>query len=81
MKKEFKIIADLIEKKSRVLDVGSGDGELMSFILNNISEDVRGIETSNPARSDDLLAISATRTTTTAVSIVLINKYHILFKA
>ena len=46
MKKEFKIIADLIEKNSRVLDVGSGDGELMSFILNNISEDVRGIEIS-----------------------------------
>ena len=46
MKKEFKIIADLIEKNSRVLDVGSGDGELMSFILNNISEDIRGIEIS-----------------------------------
>ena len=46
MKKEFRIIADLIEKNSRVLDVGSGDGELMSFILNNISEDVRGIEIS-----------------------------------
>ena len=46
MKKEFKIIADLIEKNSRVLDVGSGDGELMNFILNNISEDVRGIEIS-----------------------------------
>ena len=38
MKKEFKIIADLIEKNSRVLDVGCGDGELMSFILNNISQ-------------------------------------------
>ena len=46
MKKEFKIIADLIEKNSRVLDVGSGDGELMSFILNNISKDIRGIEIS-----------------------------------
>ncbi len=46
MKKEFKIIADLIEKNSRVLDVGSGDGELMSFIFNNISEDIRGIEIS-----------------------------------
>ena len=46
MKKEFKIIADLIEKNSRVLDVGCGDGELMSFILNNISQDIRGIEIS-----------------------------------
>ena len=26
MKKEFRIIADLIEKNSRVLDVGCGDG-------------------------------------------------------
>ena len=46
MKKEFKIIADLIEKKSRVLDVGCGDGELMSFIFKNITQDVRGIEIS-----------------------------------
>ncbi len=46
MKKEFKIIADLIEKKSRVLDVGCGDGELMSFIYKNITQDVRGIEIS-----------------------------------
>ena len=46
MKKEFRIIADLIEKNSRVLDVGCGDGELMNFILNNISKDIRGIEIS-----------------------------------
>ena len=46
MKKEFKIISNLIEKNSRVLDVGCGDGELMSFVFNNISQDVRGIEIS-----------------------------------
>ncbi len=46
MKKEFKIIADLIEKDSRVLDVGCGDGVLMSYILKNISQDIRGIEIS-----------------------------------
>tara|TARA_Y100000591_G_C21791863_1_gene677016 strand:+ start:164 stop:760 length:597 start_codon:yes stop_codon:yes gene_type:complete len=46
MKKEFKIIADLVGKNSRVLDVGCGDGELMSFILNNISHNIRGIEIS-----------------------------------
>ena len=46
MKKEFKIIADLIEKDSRILDVGCGDGELMSYILKNISQDIRGIEIS-----------------------------------
>ena len=46
MKKEFKIISDLILKNSRVLDVGCGDGELMSFIYKNITKDVRGIEIS-----------------------------------
>tara|TARA_B100000073_G_C23562243_1_gene504610 strand:- start:158 stop:754 length:597 start_codon:yes stop_codon:yes gene_type:complete len=46
MKKEFRIIAELIEKNSRVLDVGCGDGELMNFILKNISNDIRGIEIS-----------------------------------
>ena len=34
MKKEFRIIADLVERDSSVLDVGCGDGELMNFILN-----------------------------------------------
>ena len=46
MKKEFRIIADLVERNSSVLDVGCGDGELMNFILNNISDDIRGIEIS-----------------------------------
>ena len=46
MKKEFKIISNLVEKNSRVLDVGCGDGELMNYILNNISHDIRGIEIS-----------------------------------
>ena len=46
MKKEFKIIASLVKKDTRVLDVGCGDGELMSFIFNNISQDIRGIEIS-----------------------------------
>ena len=46
MKKEFKIISDLILKNSRVLDVGCGVGELMSFFYKNITKDVRGIEIS-----------------------------------
>ena len=46
MKKEFKIISDLILRKSRVLDVGCGDGELMSFLFKNITQDIRGIEIS-----------------------------------
>ena len=46
MKLEFKIIAELIEKKTRVLDVGCGDGTLMEFLQNNKKIDIRGIEIS-----------------------------------
>ena len=46
MKQEFKIIADLIEKKTRVLDVGCGDGTLMEFLQNTKEIDIRGIEIS-----------------------------------
>ena len=46
MKKEFNTIASLIEKKSKVLDVGCGDGELMKYISENITNDIRGLEIS-----------------------------------
>ena len=46
MKQEFKIIADLIESNTRVLDVGCGDGTLMEFLQNNKKLDIRGIEIS-----------------------------------
>ena len=46
MKQEFKIIADLIESNTRVLDVGCGDGTLMEFLKDNKEIDVRGIEIS-----------------------------------
>ena len=46
MKPEFKIIADLIENNTRVLDVGCGDGTLMEFLKNNKKIDIRGIEIS-----------------------------------
>ena len=46
MKQEFKIISDLIEKNTRVLDVGCGDGTLMQFLQNNKQIDIRGIEIS-----------------------------------
>ena len=32
MKNEFKVIADLIERNTRVLDVGCADGVLMEFL-------------------------------------------------
>ena len=46
MKKEFNTIANLVEKKSKVLDVGCGDGELMKYINENITNDIRGLEIS-----------------------------------
>ena len=46
MKTEFKLIADLIEANTRVLDVGCGDGTLMRFLKNNKEIDIRGIEIS-----------------------------------
>ena len=46
MKQEFKIIADLIKKRTKVLDVGCGDGTLMEFLKNNKEINIRGIEIS-----------------------------------
>ena len=46
MKLEFKIIANLIKKNTRVLDVGCGDGTLMEFLKDNNKIDIRGIEIS-----------------------------------
>ena len=46
MKSEFKIIADLIETKSRVIDVGCDEGILMEFLKKNKNVDIRGIEIS-----------------------------------
>jgi methionine biosynthesis protein MetW len=46
MKNEFKVIADLIEKDKRVLDVGCADGTLMKFLKDNKNIDIRGLEIS-----------------------------------
>ena len=46
MKTEYKIIADMIEKNSSVLDVGCDDGTLMEFLKLNKNTNVRGIEIS-----------------------------------
>ena len=46
MKSEFKIIADIIPEKTRVLDVGCDDGSLMEFLKNVKNVDIRGIEIS-----------------------------------
>ena len=46
MKNEFKVIADLVEKNTRVLDVGCADGVLMEFLRDNKNIDIRGLEIS-----------------------------------
>ena len=46
MKSEYKIIADIIEEKTRVLDVGCDEGILMEFLKKNKNVDIRGIEIS-----------------------------------
>ena len=46
MKEEFKVISKFIEEKSRVLDVGCGDGILMEFLSKNKVVDIRGLEIS-----------------------------------
>ena len=44
MKKEFKVIADLLPNNMRVLDVGCGDGALMDFLVKEKNIEVRGLE-------------------------------------
>ena len=44
MKKEFKVIAQIIQNNKRVLDVGCGDGTLMEYLKLNQRNDVRGLE-------------------------------------
>ena len=46
MKPEFKIISNLINENSQVLDVGCGDGVLMEFLVKEKKVNIRGIEIS-----------------------------------
>ncbi|WP_062016634.1 methionine biosynthesis protein MetW [Aureimonas sp. AU4] len=45
---DLKLIADLIDRGSRVLDVGCGDGSLMVMLETRRGVDARGIELSQP---------------------------------
>ena len=44
MKKEFKVIVDLLPKNVRVLDVGCGDGSLMNLLIKEKNIEARGLE-------------------------------------
>jgi len=46
MKKEYKIISELIETDSTTLDVGCGNGELIKYLFENKTENIRGLEIS-----------------------------------
>ena len=46
MKKEFKIISELIKNNTRALDVGCGDGTLMKYLKDKKNVDTRGLEIS-----------------------------------
>ena len=46
MKKEFKVIADLLPNNTRILDVGCGDGSLMNLLKKEKNVEVRGLELS-----------------------------------
>jgi len=46
LRPDLKLIADLIEPGSRVLDVGCGDGALLDYLVQNQQVDGRGIEIS-----------------------------------
>ena len=46
MKPEFKIISQLIDENSQVLDVGCGDGILMDYLIKEKKVNIRGIEIS-----------------------------------
>jgi hypothetical protein len=43
---QFKVIANLIEKDKKVLDVGCADGTLMKFLKDSKNIDIRGLELS-----------------------------------
>ena len=46
MKNEFQVIANLIEKDNKVLDVGCADGTLMKFLKDNKNINIKGLEIS-----------------------------------
>ena len=44
IRKDWKLIESLIQEKSKVLDIGCGEGELIKQLDKNLNADTRGIE-------------------------------------
>ncbi len=48
VRRDFEIIGELIEPRTRVLDLGCGEGELLAWLRENKEVDGRGVELSGP---------------------------------
>jgi methionine biosynthesis protein MetW len=46
LRRDLRIIADMIEPAARVLDIGCGDGALMAYLVREKGADARGVELS-----------------------------------
>src|ERR1700747_3551271 len=46
LREDLRLVADMIDPASRVLDVGCGEGELLSYLVHAKGVDVRGMELS-----------------------------------
>ena len=53
MREDYKIISEIIEPGSKVLDLGCGDGELMALLTKEKNARAQGIELDD-AQNDDL---------------------------
>lgn len=49
---DLQVIADMVAPNSRVLDIGCGDGELLSYLARTKNVDARGMELSNEGVRD-----------------------------
>ena len=46
IRKDLVLVANMIERKTKVLDVGCGDGDFLQYLKNKKDVDGRGIEIS-----------------------------------
>src|SRR5579864_8731522 len=46
LRRDLRVIADMIEPRARVLDIGCGDGALLAYLEREKGADARGVELS-----------------------------------
>jgi len=54
-RRDYAIIGEIVEPKTKVLDLGCGDGELLEWLVDNKNIDARGVEL-NPTRVQRAIA-------------------------